>query len=107
MPVLFAYILKLSISLAAVYLFYHFVLRKLTFYNSNRWYLLGYSVLSFFIPFINISPVLEKSETASAGIIQIIPSVQKYTTVLGEVSNNSASTWFSDYGKWDWISFAI
>ena len=31
MPVLFVYILKLSISLAVVYLFYHFVLRKLTF----------------------------------------------------------------------------
>ena len=107
MLLLIQYLVKLSLCLAILWLFYHFVLRKLTFYNSNRWYLLGYSVLSFFIPFINISPVLEKSETASAGIIQIIPSVQKYTTVLGEVSNNSASTWFSDYGKWDWISFAI
>jgi hypothetical protein len=51
MPVLFVYILKLSISLAVVYLFYHFVLRKLTFYTWNRWYLFGYSLLSFFIAF--------------------------------------------------------
>ena len=59
MPVLFIYILKLSISLAVVYLFYHFVLRKLTFYNWNRWYLLGYSFLSFFIAFFNITPLFQ------------------------------------------------
>jgi hypothetical protein len=47
MPALFLYILKLSISLSIVYLFYHLVLRRLTFYNSNRWYLIGYTLLSF------------------------------------------------------------
>ncbi|MGB3088483.1 MAG: hypothetical protein WBB20_00845, partial [Chitinophagaceae bacterium] len=61
MPFFFIYILKLSVSLAVVFLFYHFVLRKLTFYNWNRWYLLGYTILAFFISFINISPVLEKN----------------------------------------------
>jgi beta-lactamase regulating signal transducer with metallopeptidase domain len=107
MSLLIQYLVKLSLCLAILWAFYHFVLRKLTFYNSNRWYLLGYSMLSFFIPFINISPVLEKSEAAAAGIIQIIPSVQQYTTVLEEVSNNPASTWFSHYNKWDWLLFAI
>ena len=61
MPFLFEYILKLSLSLGVVFLFYHFVLRRLTFYNWNRWYLLGYTILCFFLPFIDISIALERS----------------------------------------------
>jgi len=53
MTILIPYLIKLSISLAVVYLFYQLFLRRLTFYNWNRWYLLIYSLLSFFIPFIN------------------------------------------------------
>jgi len=61
MPFILLYLIKLSFSRAVVFLFYHFILRKLTFYNHNRWYLLGYTVLAFLIPFINISPVLENN----------------------------------------------
>src|ERR1700755_1976732 len=73
MPYLAQYLLKLSISLAVVYLFYVLVLRRLTFYNLNRWYLLGYSLLSFFIPFVNISPVLERSAWTENTVVQLIP----------------------------------
>ena len=79
MPFLFIYILKLSVSLAVVFLFYHFVLRKLTFYNWNRWYLLGYTLLSFVIPFINITPALHKNELTDATVIQWIPVLYKST----------------------------
>jgi beta-lactamase regulating signal transducer with metallopeptidase domain len=61
--------------LAVVYLFYQLVLRRLTFYNWNRWYLLVYSLLSFFIPFINISPVLEENNLANHEVLQLIPSL--------------------------------
>jgi len=70
------YLLKSSISLAVVCLFYQLLLRRLTFYAMNRWYLLGYSVLSFFIPLINIYPILR--EEGSAGepyLIRFIPVV--------------------------------
>ncbi len=73
MPFLFIYILKLSVSLAVVFLFYHFVLRKLTFYNWNRWYLLGYTLLSFVIPFINITPALRQNELTESNMVQWIP----------------------------------
>ena len=53
MPLFIQYLLKFSISMALVYSFYQLFLRRLTFYNCNRWYLLGYVVLSFFIPFID------------------------------------------------------
>jgi TonB-dependent SusC/RagA subfamily outer membrane receptor len=73
MPYIAQYLLKLSISLAVVYLFYVLVLRRLTFYNMNRWYLLGYSLLSFIIPFVNISPFLEKGAWTQSTVVQLIP----------------------------------
>ena len=73
MPFLFIYILKLSVSLAVVFLFYHFLLRKLTFYNWNRWYLLGYTLLSFVIPFLNITPALHKNELTDVSVVQWVP----------------------------------
>ena len=75
MSQIFEYLLKVSVSLAVVYLFYHFLLRKLTFYTANRWYLLLYSFCSFLIPLINISPVLEKSEWRNTGIVNYIPAL--------------------------------
>jgi beta-lactamase regulating signal transducer with metallopeptidase domain len=86
MPLIITYLIKLSVCLAVVYLFYQLVLRKLTFYNWNRWYLLGYTLLSFYIPFINISPVLEKNEWTNSDVITWVP-------VIGSSTSNSLSTW--------------
>ncbi|MEI9809406.1 MAG: M56 family metallopeptidase [Bacteroidota bacterium] len=99
MPFILIYILKLSISLAVVCLFYHLVLRKLTFYNSNRWYLIGYTVLSFLIPFINITPVLNNNRFSGNELIRFIPSVEKYTTQ--DITVVTASP--AQYGMGDWI----
>ncbi len=76
MPVIFQYLVKLSISLAIMYLFYQLVLRRLTFYNHNRWYLAGYSFLCFFISLINIGPVLEGNDSSTMGLVKFIPTVQ-------------------------------
>ncbi|QNA43285.1 M56 family metallopeptidase [Lacibacter sediminis] len=73
MPVLIEYLLKVSIALTVVYLFYQLVLRRLTFYNWNRWYLVGYSLLCFAIPFMNITDFLFRHELEEAQFIQLIP----------------------------------
>jgi hypothetical protein len=86
MPLIITYLIKLSVCLAVVFLFYQLVLRKLTFYNWNRWYLLGYTLLSFYIPFINISPVLEKNEWTNSDVITWVP-------VIVSSTSNSLSTW--------------
>jgi beta-lactamase regulating signal transducer with metallopeptidase domain len=78
MPLFIQYLIKFSISLALVYLFYQLFLRRLTFYNCNRWYLLGYVVLSFFIPFININPIIEKTNISSTALIHYITVFDKY-----------------------------
>src|SRR5258706_16368444 len=48
-----------------------------TFYYLNRWYLLGYSLLSFFIPLINIGSLLKK-ETFQGEVIRYIPVIGGY-----------------------------
>jgi bla regulator protein blaR1 len=73
MPLLLSYCLKLSLSLVLIWLFYQLMLRKLTFYNWNRYYLLGYSLLSFFVAFIDISPVLQQQEWSDTHALQWIP----------------------------------
>lgn len=106
MSLLIQYLVKLSISLALVWIFYQLFLRKLTFYNSNRWYLLGYTLLSFFIPFINISSVLDFNQS-DKGIVQFIPVVYHYMGTLNEATNCPEPLWSTNYTKWDWMSFAL
>lgn len=77
MSALIEYFAKLSICLAVVWLFYQFVLRRLTFYNHNRWYLLGYSLLSFVIPFIDITPALHQNDLTGSTVVQWVPLVYK------------------------------
>jgi hypothetical protein len=101
MPVLFIYILKLSISLAAVYLFYHLVLRKLTFYTWNRWYLLGYSLLSFFIASLNIVSLFEKKLLIYNKVIQLVPAINFYD----EISLHDKT--ITEIGKVHWSNWDL
>ncbi len=98
MPLLIQYLIKLSISLSIVWLFYQLVLRRLTFYNWNRWFLLGYSLIAFFIPFINISPALEGAELVNNRVIQFIPLVDKFTS--------SGKNFSMNYWDWAFLLFA-
>lgn len=85
------YIIKISISLMLVYGFYALVLRRLTFYALNRWYLLLYSLLAFVLPLINIAPVLEDADWNNYTLINIIPVVEHYEPVMeaGMVQENA------------------
>lgn len=92
MPMLFLYLGKLSICLAVVYLFYWLLLQRLTFYNWNRWYLLGYSFLSIFIPFINVSQVLEQSKWSTFKTVQAIPVITGLSSKNEVTSSLPAAT---------------
>src|ERR1700743_641862 len=97
MPVAVLYLFKLSISLFIVWLFYQLLLRRLTFYNWNRWYLLGYSLLSFFIPLIHLRFLNETA--ASPG-----PPVLRYIPVVGRLGNNDV---VSAGARHDWSRYDI
>ena len=96
MPVIIDYILKLSICLTVVYLFYQLLLRRLTFYNWNRWYLLGYSVLSFIIPLVDVMPELQKKELDRSTLVQLIPA-------LGFGPAGDKANFFEAFTTWDWV----
>ncbi len=78
MPVLFQYLLKLSVSIALLYLFYILVLRRLTFYKWNRWYFLLYSVLAFFLPLFNVYGLLQQTALGNSHLVTIIPEISSF-----------------------------
>jgi hypothetical protein len=79
------YIIKLSISLSLVYLFYQLFLRRLTFYNWNRWYLLIYTLVCFVIPFINVFTIIvERPALRESAIINYIPAITQIPSVARE-----------------------
>src|SRR5882762_6116762 len=75
MPSIVLYLLKCSISLAIVWLFYQLLLRRLTFYRMNRWYLLGYAFLSFLLPLIHIVLPDEQVAGGKVQMIHLIPVI--------------------------------
>ena len=85
---LLSYCLKLSVSLALVSIFYQLLLRKLTFYNCNRYFLLGYTFLSFFLAFINVSPVIR--EDGASHLTQWVPifNTTEIVTNRGETAGS-------------------
>jgi beta-lactamase regulating signal transducer with metallopeptidase domain len=89
MPVIPLFLCKLSVSLGLVWCFYQVFLRRLTFYKLNRWYLLGYTLLSCLIPFINIGPMLPDGPEGEPIIIQFIPAIgpigEKFVLPAGRV----------------------
>ncbi len=90
------YVIKLNICIAVVYLFYRLALRRLTFYNWNRWYLLCYTALSFVIPLINIMPSLQKQNLHEAAVLYWIPTVNFHSATQG--------SFFSMLTQWDWVT---
>src|SRR5687768_7081570 len=79
MPWLIVYLIKCSISLACLYLFYLLVLRPLTFYRWNRFYLVCYSLLSFLLPFVDITPLVEHEGYGQNALVMAIPSINSIT----------------------------
>ncbi len=88
------YLIKLSISLAVVTTFYWVFLRKLTFYKWNRWYLLGYSLLSFLLPFLNVYDFLEPGATGPV-VMEAVPllDLEQLRMLIGREEDTSL---FSD-----------
>jgi hypothetical protein len=76
---LLTYLLKLSITLLVLYVFYRVVLRPLTFYQWNRFYLLSYSMLAFILPFIDISSWIGRQGMQKHQLIKIVPALNDYT----------------------------
>jgi len=102
---LFIYLFKLSISVAVVSIFYRLVLRRMTFYSWNRWYLLGYSFLSFFIAFIDVTPLLQSEAAPYHRVAQIIPAIRFYSDKISFLATTTTAT--SSRHSWSWFALIL
>jgi beta-lactamase regulating signal transducer with metallopeptidase domain len=108
MLLIYQYILKFSISIAIVYLFYHFLLRRLTFYNSNRWYLLLYSLSSFLIPVINIASLVDTGNISRTQFVHYIAALPSSDKVNLEVIRHPATyPMLKQLGEWTLLILAL
>ncbi len=102
------YLLKLSVSLGVIALFYHLVLRNLTFYRQNRHFLRFYSAFCFLLPLFNINHFVSPAPTTARVLVQSVPTLTLVTapeiatfptilpgkpSVLTEPSLLNASDW--------------
>src|SRR6187402_3131128 len=62
MPVYIDYALKASLCLATIFLFHHLLLKQLTWYKWNRFFLLVLPVFSFIVPLIDINRFAQTTE---------------------------------------------
>lgn len=79
---IFQYLLKWSIALGVVFLFYRIALRPLTFYQWNRRYLIMYSMVAFLIPFINLTTYVEPQQLKGIALVQYIPTLSLQSKVI-------------------------
>mgnify|MGYP005990152963 FL=1 len=85
------YILQVNLYLIVTFGFYWLLLRKETFYNANRFYLLTASILSFAIPFWQSGIIQSWAVTAQ------VSTVVKTIPLAGFTVTNLAET-----PTWDW-----
>jgi len=102
MPSWSIYLLKFSISLSVIWIFYRVFLRRLTFYKWNRYYLIIYSLACFGIPLINIQPVLEHEQVGHSLILRYVPSVAYYSSTSQTLNLRAAGN-----QPVDWLPFVL
>lgn len=73
MPALILYLLKVNVALVLFYLAYHFVLRRLTFYTLNRYFLLFGIVFSTAYPFMDVSGLMSRHKDLASAYINTVP----------------------------------
>jgi beta-lactamase regulating signal transducer with metallopeptidase domain len=74
------YVLKISLCYGIIYLFYFLLLRRLTHYVGNRFFLLVSSILALVIPLIRIDFFIAPKTIKASSIINSIPSVDLNAT---------------------------
>ncbi len=82
-PAILIYLLKANIALALFYIAYRLVLRRLTFYTLNRFFLLGGIIFSSLFPLIDITTFVEKHEQLSGTVETYMPDFEALKAQVG------------------------
>jgi beta-lactamase regulating signal transducer with metallopeptidase domain len=76
MPVYFVYMLKASVCLAVIYLFYVLFLKNITYYAWNRYFLLTYCILASIIPLMNVNVAINDTQVNNITFFDRLTSFQ-------------------------------
>lgn len=87
------YMLKMTLCLTAGYLFYYLLLRRITHYNWNRWYLLFCAVFSFIIPAVNINLFVEPQKLNNVFFINKLPAISAVGTAAATTAAPVTHWW--------------
>ncbi len=87
MPVYFEYAMKVSLCLAIIFLFYTSLLKRMTYYIWNRYFLLVFPILSFIVPFINVNVLIQAQQLDNLSFVKQIPVITNNNIPLSFVNN--------------------
>jgi beta-lactamase regulating signal transducer with metallopeptidase domain len=92
MELLFAYLIKLACCLALGYLFYFLLLRRITYYNWNRYFLLFFPLAALVLPLLPLQlPHSVQTFKAAYFITDILPATNAVAATNNQLQ--SVSTW--------------
>lgn len=81
MPELFIFLLKVNVSLILFCLAYYLILRRLTFYTLNRFFLIGGIIFSSLYPFVDLSVFFKEPAHLVLPLYTALPAVYAATQV--------------------------
>ena len=84
METLFIFLLKVSAGIILFYLVYWFFLRKETFYNANRWFLIVALVSAILLPIIPVQYSVLIEQKSNTTVFQVITDTFKSIPVISE-----------------------
>ena len=84
METLFIFLLKVSAGIILFYLVYWFFLRKETFYNANRWFLIVALVSAILLPIIPVQYSVLIEQKSNTTVFQVITDTFKNIPVISE-----------------------
>jgi len=103
METLFIYLLKSSGLIAVFYLAYHFLVRKETFFNSNRWFLITGLFTSLLLPLFTIKKIIY-IERPKMELNDLVAYANSNNTTLQNVPTVVEAF---DWMQFIWISYLI
>ena len=107
MPVYFDYALKVSIALAVVFLFYALLLKRMTYYRWNRYFLLMFSLFSFIVPFTNVNVFVQAQQGNAVAFVNAIPSIHSFEVTREDSNQGMAIYWQILSAVFLIVSFAL
>lgn len=102
METLFINLLKSSALIAAFYLAYHFLVRKETFFNTNRWFLLTGLFTALLLPWFNITKVVYVEKPKMA-LVDLVAYSSQNLTATPQVPVAEPFDWMSLV----WIGYLV